>query len=134
MKVEGLDNILRNLGQLDPKTWKREAMKKMRDDQKAARSDMRANAPKASGKLKRSIRTQAWMRKQQKGAEVGIFVRTGPVLKGKGRVWYAHFSEVGTDKQPALHYIKNAQDKYGNDVVEGMKDVVYDVIKKANGK
>lgn len=133
MRVEGLDNILRNLSSLDPKEWKKDAMKAMRQSQKAARADMRAAAPVDSGKLKKSIRTQAWMKRQKGGYEVSIAVRTGPKLKGRGRVWYAHFPEVGTTGQTAVHFVKDVQDKHGNSVMKDMMDVIYGVIDKANG-
>lgn len=133
MKVEGLDNILRNLDKLDPKSWKKEAMKRMKDSQKPARASMKAAAPRGkSGKLKRNIRTAAWTKRR--GGELGIFVRTGPTLKGKGRVWYAHFSELGTDRQKAQHFIANAKANYEAKLREDMEAIVRDVVKKANGK
>ena len=128
-----MENALRNIAKLDPKVWKKDAMKQLRNSHKEARSEMRSSTPKDGGKLKKSIRTQAWM-KRRKGGEVAIFVRTGPRLKGRGRVWYAHFSEVGTTGQAAQHYVKDVQDKYGNDVMSAMKDIIYGVIKKGNGK
>lgn len=132
MKVEGLDNILRNLAKLDPQDWKKEAMKEMRDSHKGARAEMRSNVPTNTGKLRSSIRTQAWS-KRQKGGEIGVFVRTGPKLKGKGRKWYAHFPEVGTTHSKAYHYVKKAKD--GNEAAlrQKMTDIIENVVKKANG-
>ena len=134
MRVEGLDNILRNLAKLDPKEWKRDAMKRMRDGHKTARADMRNSAPKGeTGKLRRSIRTQAWMKKQ-KGGEVGIFVRTGPKLYGKGRVWYAHYPELGTNKTEAQHFILKTYNTHAERLRKDMLDIVEDVVRKAEGQ
>ena len=132
MKVRGMENTLRNLAKLDPKKWKRKAMADMRASQRNVRSDMRTAAPRDSGKLKRSIRTQAWTRRR--AGEIGVFVRTGPILKGRGRVWYAHFPELGTDKYKAFHFVKDAYDSYKNQLIDDMKDIIYDVVRKANGR
>lgn len=134
MRVEGLDNVLRNLAKLDPKEWKRDAMKRMRDGHKSARADMRTAAPKGkTGKLKKSIRTQAWMKKQRNG-EVGIFVRTGPRLYGKGRVWYAHYPELGTNHSEAQHFILQTYNVHAEGLRKDMMSIIDDVIRKAEGQ
>ena len=133
MEVRGLNKVLRNIAKLDPKTWKKDAMKEMRDSHKAARADMRNNAPVgATKKLRRSIRTQAWVK--MRGGDVSVYVRTGPRLVGRGRLWYAHYPELGTDHSKANHFIKGAKDKYESSLRLKMVSILQDVVKKANGR
>lgn len=134
MRIEGLDKVLRNLAKLDTKVWRKDAMKEMRDSHKSARAEMRSNAPEgATKKLRRSIRTQAWT-KHRKGGEMAIYVRTGPRLKGKGRVWYAHFPEVGTSHSEATNFIANTKANHETALRTEMESIIRNVVAKANGK
>lgn len=133
MKVEGLDNVLRNLKKLDPKEWKKGLHAEMRKDNKEVRQAMKAAAPSASGKLKRNIRTAAWTKKRS-NKDFALYVRTGPTLKGKGRVWYAHFSELGTTDQQAQSYVAETFNKYKGPLTDSIERSVRSLVKKANGK
>ena len=132
MELEGLDNVLRNLSKLEPKKWKRKVMKELRADHKEVRSTMRGAAPVDTGKLKRSIRTNAWM-KQRRNGDLDIYVRTGPRYRKPGRVWYAHFVELGTTKKEGVHFIEGTFNQYKTALEEGMKQAIRNVVKQANG-
>lgn len=133
MKVEGIDNLLRNLDNLDPDGWKKKVLKEMRGDHKEVRSSMRSKVPVDDGRLKRSIRTNSWMKTRQDG-ELSLFVRTGPRFRKPGRMWYAHFVELGTPKQDAAHFVKETKEQYENGLVQGIKNAIGNVLDKANGK
>ncbi len=128
MKVEGLDNALRNMKQLEPKKWRRMAMKELRDSQKEVRSYMRAEAPVNTGKLRRSIRTKAWAKRRSNG-ELSLFIATGPRTFGKGKVWYAHLAELNKSGG----YIARTWSKFTKQVDRHVDDVVKKLTRKANG-
>lgn len=125
--------MLRNLSKLDPKDWKKNVLKEMRNDHKAVRSTMRAKAPQDTGKLKRSIRTNSWAKMRSSG-EVSLFVRTGPRFRNPGRVWYAHFPELGTTNQEGAHFVKETLGQYEFQLVSGIEDAIRRLVDKANGK
>ena len=132
MELEGLDNVLRNLSKLEPRKWKSKVMKELRADHKQVRSTMRGNAPKDDGRLKKSIRTNAWMKKRRNG-DLDIFVRTGPRYRKPGRIWYAHFVELGTTKKAGTYFIQGTFDQYKNALEAGMINAIKKVVKQANG-
>lgn len=130
MRVEGMDNLKRKLRKLDPKQWNKTVFKEMRNDHKAVRSAMRGAAPKEDGKLKRSIRTNAW-KKQRMNGDLSLFVRTGPRFRNPGRVYYAHFVELGTTGQTATHFVADTYDQYEGQLQTGIENAVLQAIKKA---
>ena len=129
IEVEGIDNVLRNLRELEPKRWGRKVMKEVKAQQKPVRSSMKGAAPKSTGKLARSIRTKAWM-KRKAGGELLINVSTGPRVYGKGRIWYAHFAE---NNKKTGGYIAKTRAKFANTMAKQFSKALDKVIKKANG-
>ena len=133
MKVDGIDNILRNLDNLDPDGWKKDVLKEMRADHKEVRSTMRSKVPVEEGKLKKSIRTNSWMKRRSNG-EISLFVRSGPRFRKPGRMWYAHFVELGTPNQAPAHFVKETKEQYESGLVDGIKNAIITVLDRANGK
>lgn len=123
IKIDGIDNVLRNLEHLNPKKWKKTMRKAMVEDHRELRTYMKSQAPKDSGRLRKSIRTKMWSTK--KGKNFTINVSTGPRVYGKGRINYAHVT--------GSNYISSTWSKYGKKLEKGMKDVIFTVVKKANG-
>ena len=66
----------------------------MRRAFRGAYNTMRALAPKKSGRLKKSIRTTTIFRGRNSTEVIGV--RLGPQLRGRSRVYHAHFAELGT--------------------------------------
>lgn len=128
-EVENIDLVLRKLKQLDPDNWKKDVLKEMRGDHKAVRSAMRSNAPVEEGKLKRSIRTNSWAKRRRDG-EMALFVRTGPRYRNPGRVWYAHFVELGTPNQPAAHFIKDTFGQFKDSLEAGIRQAIINAVNK----
>lgn len=130
MRVEGMDQLKRKLRKLDPKQWNKTVLKEMRADHKGVRSTMRGNAPKDAGKLKRSIRTNAW-KKQRNNGDLSLFVRTGPRFRNPGRVFYAHFVELGTSGQTGVGFVADTYGQYEGSLQTGINNAVLKAIKKA---
>ena len=128
-EVENIDLVLRKLSQLEPKKWRRKVLKEMRDDHKGVRSTMRSNVPKDNGKLRKSIRTNSWTRRRR-GGEVALYVRTGPRFRKPGRVFYAHFVELGTENQEPAHFVKDTFGQYEGTLEQGIKNAIINALKK----
>ena len=128
IKFENPDKVLRAIAKLEPKKWKRKVLKEMRADHKPVRSTMRGNVPKDNGKLRRSIRTNSWI-KNRRGGEVSLFVRTGPRFRKPGRVFYAHFVELGTNKTEAQPFVEPTYDAHKSAAKQGIVNAINNVFK-----
>ncbi len=126
IEFKNIDRVLRGIAKLEPKKWSKDVLKEMRKEHKEVRSTMRSKVPVDSAKLRKSIRTNSW-RKYRKGGEVALFVRTGPRFKNPGRVWYAHFVELGTANQTGAHFVKETKDQYAAGLVDGIKQAIVNV-------
>ncbi len=131
IEATNIDLVLRKLAELEPKKWRREVMKEMRKDHKGVRSTMRSGVPVGEGKLRKSIRTNSWVKRRPLG-EVALFVRTGPRFKNPGRVYYAHFVELGTANTPAAHFVQATKNSHESRLIQGIKDAIGNVAKKFN--
>lgn len=129
VELKNINKVLKTIGNLHPRSWAKEVLDDMRADHKPVRATMRDKVPQDTGKLRKSIRTNAWM-KRRKGGEVSLFVRTGPRFNQPGRVFYAHFVELGTPGQTPAHFVKDTYGQHANSIERGIKQAVINALKR----
>ena len=122
----------RNLSKLEPKKWKGQMLNEMRGTHSQVKSTMSSSAPKNSGALAASIATQAWSAKSS-GKDFQLNVRTGPRYIDPGRIWYAHFVELGSVSSSGKGFMKGTFDTYKETIARDIEKSLQKVIAKANG-
>jgi HK97 gp10 family phage protein len=130
LRIEGADDILKALKQLEPKFAKKAVRKAMRVGLKPILTTARANAPVKSGKIKKAIKIRAAKRKRNR---VGVRIKIGEEnFVGKG--FYGAFQEfgwkTGSRKSPpdqrtqieGKHFMENAFDSRGHEAMNLTRD------------
>jgi HK97 gp10 family phage protein len=108
-RIEGLDELVRNLGEL-PKATRRNVLRRVLLRRAEPIANQAAQiAPESSGKLAFSIAASTQLtRRQRRGAKVNeVEVYIGPA-GGTGALNYASFVEFGTIDTPAQPYMRSA--------------------------
>ena len=90
-KVEGVEEIIRKLRELDAKIQKKHLRTSLRAGAKIIQKQMQADAPEKTGQLRKEIKVRAG--RSGKGF-VSVAVAVGSKLV-KGKAWYAAFVDLG---------------------------------------
>lgn len=122
---KALDKALKQLG---PKFEKRIAKGAIRAGARVIAKQAKANAPKESGALKRSIQV---VTRKTKGADVAVVTRhkKKDIKQGKGTA-YAHIIEFGSKYIPARPFLRPALDSKAKEAVKAVGKYVQERIAK----
>lgn len=130
LRIEGADEILRALKEVEPKFAKKAVRKAMRVGLKPMLTAARSNAPVKTGRIKKAIRIKAAKRKRNR---VGVRIAIGDQnFVGKG--FYGAFQEFGwktgrrdsdpssRNEIPGKHFMENAFDSKGSEAMAITRD------------
>lgn len=131
MKVEGLKEVQTALRQLPDSTAKNVIRRVLRKAGQPIADRARELAPVEHGDLRDSIAvstklSKSQRRKHRKGGkdDVEVFVGAGPHPQ-------AHLQEFGTSEFPAQPFLRPAWDQHKRGVLESIKGLMWEEIRKA---
>ena len=115
VKVTGMDEILKKLKTLPEKIQSRVVVGGIRAGSKPIVKEMKANAPKDTGELVKSIGV---VKRRTDDKSIVLFTVAPRIKKGG---WKAHFHEFGTSKMAAHPFIRPAFENKGEAAIEETK-------------
>jgi HK97 gp10 family phage protein len=113
LQLQGVNEIQRALKALEKKVASKITRQALRKGTKEIAKQVKADTPKGeSGQLKKQVKVKAAKRSRNK---IGV-----DVVTSSPDAFYGSFVELGTSKQPAQHYQKQALDKVADRAIEIM--------------
>jgi HK97 gp10 family phage protein len=94
-KVEGAEDIAKELAELEPKLQRKHCRKAVRDAATITQSSAILNAPVLTGRLQKSIKVRAWKRPLKGQVAVKVLADPGKSRDDASGCWYANFVDQG---------------------------------------
>lgn len=121
--IKGLDKLIKDLKQLEPKVQKKVVRKTLREGSKVIHREIKSNTvPVDSGDLRKSIKVRAGKRKRN---TISVTIQTSDKENVfTGDQYYGAFQEFGTSKMPGKHYMEKAFNSKEEEAKAKMMDIL----------